>query len=54
MTILMLSSTDHAKTPYNEWFPDTAEQMILFCPVEKKTVMQTKIICELKHLNIIR
>lgn len=36
MTILMLSSTDHAKTPYNEWFPDTAEQMILFCPVEKK------------------
>ncbi|HHU6749935.1 TPA: ATP-grasp domain-containing protein [Staphylococcus pseudintermedius] len=36
MTILMLSSTAHAKTPYNEWFPDTAEQMILFCPVEKK------------------
>ncbi|WMZ90429.1 hypothetical protein QS433_07660 [Staphylococcus pseudintermedius] len=36
MTILMLSSTDHAKTPYDEWFPDTAEQMILFCPVEKK------------------
>ncbi|MDE9817622.1 ATP-grasp domain-containing protein [Staphylococcus pseudintermedius] len=36
MTILMLSSTDHAKTPYDEWFPNTAEQMILFCPVEKK------------------
>lgn len=36
MTILMLSSTEHAKTPYDEWFPDTAEQMILFCPAEKK------------------
>lgn len=36
MTILMLSSTDHAKTPYDEWFPDTAEHMILFCPAEKK------------------
>ncbi|MBT2830604.1 ATP-grasp domain-containing protein [Staphylococcus coagulans] len=36
MTILMLSSTAHAKTPYDEWFPDTAEQMILFCPAERK------------------
>ncbi|ARJ50622.1 ATP-grasp domain-containing protein [Staphylococcus lutrae] len=36
MTILILSITGREKTPYDEWFEDTSERVILFCPTEQK------------------
>ena len=35
MTVIILSSTDGNKTPYDLWFPNAKENIILFCPVEK-------------------
>ena len=36
MTILILSSTDSKKTPYHEWFSNSKNNIILFCPSEKR------------------
>ena len=36
MTVIILSSTDGNKTPYDLWFPNAKENIILFCPVEKE------------------
>ena len=36
MTVIILSSTDGNKTPYDLWFPNAKENIILFSPVEKE------------------
>ncbi|MFW3591111.1 ATP-grasp domain-containing protein [Staphylococcus caprae] len=35
MTVIILSNTDGNKTPYDAWFPNAKENIILFCPQEK-------------------
>ena len=37
MTVIILSNTDGNKTPYDAWFPNAEENIILFCPKEKRT-----------------
>ena len=36
MTVIILSSTDGMKTPYDQWFLNTKDDAILFCPKEKE------------------
>lgn len=36
MTVIILSNTDGIKTPYDLWFPNAKENIILFCPKEKE------------------
>ncbi|BBD91023.1 ATP-grasp domain protein [Staphylococcus caprae] len=36
MTVIILSNTDGNKTPYDAWFPNAEENIILFCPKEKE------------------
>lgn len=36
MTILILSNTSGHKTPYSEWIEEASEQVVLFCPRDKR------------------
>lgn len=36
MTVIILSSTDGNKTPYDLWFPNAKRKYYSFCPVEKE------------------
>ena len=35
MTVIILSNTDGNKTPYDAWFPNAEENIILFARKEK-------------------
>lgn len=42
MTILILSSTEREKNPYDAWFSNSKEEIILFCPKEKYETFNIK------------